>query len=62
VVADAAIRGTDQVDKYIQYQLLNAKPKSNVTFGMDTSGVGKLSIEWDLLSDSSGDIMHYVEV
>lgn len=62
IYADSAIRGTDQVDKYIQYQLLNVKPKSTVSFGMDADNVAKLKIEWDILANSTGDMMHYVEV
>ncbi|HBY19406.1 MAG TPA: hypothetical protein DEG71_00010 [Clostridiales bacterium] len=62
IYADSAIRGTNQVDKYVQYQLLNCKPKSNVSLTMDSSNVAKLSIEWDLFADSAGDMMHYVEV
>jgi hypothetical protein len=62
IYADSAIRGTDQIDKFVQYQLLNVKPKSNVTLTMDADNVTKLSIEWDVLADSSGNMMHYVEV
>jgi len=62
IYADSAIRGTDQVDKYVQYQLLNCKPKSNVSLTMDADNVAKLSIEWDIMSDSAGDMMHYIEV
>lgn len=62
IYADSAIRGTDQNDKFVQYQLLNAKPKSNVSLTMDVDNVAKLSIEWDLLADSTGNMMHYVEV
>lgn len=62
IYADSAIRGTDQNDTFIQYQLVNVKPKSNVSFTMDSDNVAKLSVEWDILSDSSGNMMHYVEV
>jgi len=62
IYADSAIRGTDQVDKFVQYQLLNLKPKSNVSLTMDADNVAKLSVEWDVMSDSAGNMMHYVEV
>ena len=62
IYADSAVRGTDQVDTFVQYQLLNVKPKSNVSFTMDADNVARLSIEWDILADSTGDMMHYVEV
>jgi hypothetical protein len=62
IYADSAIRGTDQVDKFVQYQLLNVKPKSNVSLTMDVNNVAKLSIEWDILADNAGDMMNYVEV
>lgn len=35
IYADSAIRGTNQVDVFVQYQLLNCKPKSNVSLTMD---------------------------
>lgn len=47
IYADAALRGTDQNDKFVQYQLLNVKPKSNVSLTMDVDNIAKLSIEWD---------------
>lgn len=62
IYADSAIRGTDQVDKFVQYQLLNVKPKSTVSLTMDADNVARLSVEWDILSDSAGNMMHYVEV
>jgi len=62
IYADAALRGTDQSDKFVQYQLLNCKPLSNVSLTMDADNVAKLSIEWDILADGSGNMMHYVEV
>jgi len=62
IYADSALRGTDQADKFVQYQLLNVKPKSNASITMDSDNVCKLSIEWDILADSAGNMMHYVEV
>ncbi len=62
IYADSAVRGTNQVDTFVQYQLLNVKPKSNVSLTMDADNVAKLSIEWDILADSTGDMMHYIEV
>jgi len=62
IYADAKLRDTQQNDKYVQYQLLNAKPKSNASLSMDSANVAKLSIEWDLLANSAGNIMSYVEV
>lgn len=62
IYADSSIRGTDQTDVFVQYQLLNLKPRSNVTFSMDSQNVGKLSIDWDIMADSAGNMMHYVEV
>jgi len=62
IYADAALRGTDQNDTYVQYQLPNVKPKSNASITMDSDNVMKISIEWDIFPNSSGDMMHYVEV
>jgi len=62
IYADSAIRGTDQNDKFVQYQLLNVKPKSNVTLTMDAANVAKIDIEWDILADGTGNMMNYVEV
>lgn len=62
IMADSYIRGTDQNDIYVQYQLLNVKPKSNISLSMGSDAVTKLSIEWDILSDSAGNMMKYIEV
>jgi len=62
IYADSAIRGTDQTDKFVQYQLLNCKPKSNVSLTMDADNVAKIDIEWDILADSAGNMMNYIEV
>ncbi len=62
IYADACLRGTDQNDTFVQYQLLNVKPKSNVSLTMDADNVTKLSIEWDVFADTAGNMMHYVEV
>lgn len=62
IYADAMLRGTDQNDTFVQYQLLNVKPKSNVSLSMDADNITKLSIEWDILADTAGNMMHYVEV
>lgn len=62
IYADASLRGTDQNDTFVQYQLPNVKPKSNVSLTMDSDNVTKLSIEWDIFPDASGNMMHYVEV
>jgi len=50
IYADAALRGTDQNDTYVQYQLPNVKPKSNASITMDSDNVMKISIEWDKIS------------
>jgi len=62
IYADAALRGTDQNDTYVQYQLPNVKPKSSVSLSMDSDNVTKLSIEWDIFPNAEGDMMNYVEV
>lgn len=62
IYGDGIIRGTDQVDKAVQFQLFNAKPKSNLSLSMDVDNVTKLSIEWDLFGNTDGNMMSYVEV
>lgn len=62
IYADGIITGTNQVDVAVQYQLHNAKPKSNVSLTMDADNVTKLSIEWDLFGNTDGNMMSYVEV
>jgi len=62
IYADAALRGTDQNDTYVQYQLPNVKPKSSISLSMDSDNVTKLSIEWDIFPNASGAMMTYVEV
>jgi hypothetical protein len=62
IYGDTKIRGVDQKDEYIQFKLYNAKPQSNVTFGMDSDNVASLSISVDILSDGSGNMMTYSQI
>ena len=57
IYGDTAIRGTNQVDEYVQFKLHNVKPQSNVTLTMDVDNVCSLEIQWDVLADSEGNMM-----
>lgn len=62
IYGDTALRNTDQVDEFVQFELLNVKPQSNVTLTMDTDNVCSLEITWDILSDKNGNMMTWSKI
>ena len=62
IYGDTALRNTDQVDEFVQFQLMNVKPQSNVTITMDVDNVCSLEITWDILSDKNGDMMRWSKI
>lgn len=57
IYGDAALRGTNQVDTFVQFTLHNVKPQSNATLTMDVDNVCTLEIVWDIMGDSEGNMM-----
>lgn len=59
---DTALRDTEQNDGMVQICLPNVKPKSNVNLSMDADNVAVLTIEWDIMADSNGDMMIFSDL
>jgi hypothetical protein len=59
---NAKMRGTDQVDTYHQIYFPNIKPRSDVSVAFSDSDVATIEIQWDVLGDSNGDMMHFTEI
>ena len=62
IYGDTALRNTDQVDEFVQFELMNVKPQSNVTLTMDVDNVCSLEVTWDILADKSGDMMRWSKI
>ena len=62
IYGDTALRNTEQIDEFVQFQLMNVKPQSNVTLTMDVDNVCSLEITWDILSDKNGDMMRWSKI
>ena len=62
IYGDTALRNTDQVDEFVQFELMNVKPQSNVTLKMDFDNVCSLEVTWDILADKSGDMMRWSKI
>ena len=52
----SALRDTDNVDHPCQFEIMNAKPQSNVELSMDVNNVCQLNITWDILADANGNM------
>lgn len=59
---DAKMRGTDQVDTYHQIYFPSIKPQSNVDLAFQDDSVAEISISWDILGDTNGDMMYFTEI
>ena len=57
IYGDTALKGTDQADNFVQFKLHNVKPQSSAELTMDTENVCSLSITWDVMGDSEGNMM-----
>lgn len=57
IYGDTQIRGTDQVDEFVQFKLHNVKPQSNASLTMDVDNICTLEITWDVMGDSEGNMM-----
>lgn len=59
---DTNLRGTNQVDEFVQFKLTNIKPQSNVSLTMDVDNVCTLEITWDIMADAEGNMMTWSKV
>lgn len=57
VYGDTQIRGTDQVDEFVQFKLCNVKPQSTASLTMDVDNICTLEITWDVMADAEGNMM-----
>lgn len=57
IYGDTALKGTDQVDSFVQFKLHNVKPQSNASLTMDVDNICTLEITWDVMGDSEGNMM-----
>ena len=57
IYGDTALKGTDQADNFVQFKLHNVKPQSTAELTMDVENVCELSITWDVMGDSEGNMM-----
>lgn len=57
VFGDTNLRGTDQVDEFVQFKLHNVKPQSSASLNMDVDNIAVLTITWDVMGDAQGNMM-----
>lgn len=57
IYGDTQIRGTDQVDEFVQFKLHNVKPQSSASLTMDVDNICTLEITWDVMADAEGNMM-----
>ncbi|GLC79201.1 hypothetical protein [Lacrimispora brassicae] len=62
IYGDTNLRGTNQVDEFVQFKLVNCKPQSNVSLNMDSDNVATLEITWDIMSDAEGNMMTWSKI
>jgi hypothetical protein len=62
IYGDTALRGTDQVDDFVQFKLHNVKPQSNATLTMDVDNIATLTINWDVMGDAQGNMLTWSTV
>lgn len=57
IYGDTNLRGTDQVDDFVQFKLHNVKPQSNASLTMDVDNICTLEITWDVMGDAQGNML-----
>ena len=57
IYGDTNLRGTDQVDNFVQFKLHNVKPQSNASLTMDVDNIATLEIVWDVMGDAQGNML-----
>jgi len=57
IYGDTNLRGTNQVDEFVQFKLHNVKPQSNVNLTMDVDNIATLEIVWDVMGDAEGNML-----
>ncbi|HHT97432.1 MAG TPA: hypothetical protein GXZ90_06030 [Clostridiales bacterium] len=62
VYGDTNLRGTDQIDEFVQFKLHNVKPQSNCTLTMDVDNIATLEIVWDIMGDAEGNMLTWSSI
>lgn len=62
IYGDTNLRGTDQVDEFVQFKLHNVKPQSNASLTMDVDNIATLEIVWDVMGDAQGNMLTWSTV
>lgn len=62
VYGDTNLRGTDQVDSFVQFKLHNVKPQSSASLTMDVDNIATLTIVWDVMGDAEGNMLTWSTV
>ena len=57
IYGDTNLRGTDQIDNFVQFKLHNVKPQSNASLTMDVDNIATLEIVWDVMGDAQGNML-----
>ena len=57
IYGDTNLRGTDQIDNFVQFKLHNVKPQSNASLTMDVDNIATLQIVWDVMGDAQGNML-----
>jgi hypothetical protein len=55
---DTSMKGDDQVERMIQVELPNIKPKSNITLEFNAEAIAKIEINADILVDDNDDMVN----
>lgn len=57
--ADTTIKGEDNVEKQVQYQMCNIKPQSNMEISFDSDAVTTLTCTFDIFADANNDMFTF---
>lgn len=62
IYGDTNLRGTNQVDEFVQFKLHNVKPQSSAQLTMDVDNIATLTIVWDVMGDAEGNMLTWSTV
>lgn len=62
IIGNTTIRSDSNVDKVIEFQLPNVKPKSNMSLTFSSDDVTTLEIEWDIFANTDNEMFTFIEI
>lgn len=62
ITGNTTIRSDAGVDKVIEFNLPNVKPKSNMSLTFNSDDVTTLEIEWDIFANTSNEMFKFIEI